>query len=146
MIDLDAKDRNGACHCGAVKFRVHLANGLRTVRRCNCSICRMRGAVVATATVGDLHIVSGADALSHYQFNTNVAHHYFCAKCGIYTHHQRRARPDEFAVNVACLEGVSPFDFTDVPVSDGAGRHPNETTQTPGQFSFAGVLHYKPTP
>ena len=39
----------GACHCGAVKFRVRLSKGLRTARRCNCSFCRMRGAVAVSA-------------------------------------------------------------------------------------------------
>jgi hypothetical protein len=29
-------------------------------------------------------------------------------------------------VNVACLEGVSPFDFTEVPVVDGV-HHPSDT-------------------
>ena len=35
----------GACHCGQVRFRVTLAEGLSTARRCSCSFCRMRGAV-----------------------------------------------------------------------------------------------------
>lgn len=144
IIDLDVKDVNGACHCGAVKFRARLRGGLHGVRRCNCSICRMRGSVMATAMVGDLEIVSGEEALALYQFNTNIAHHYFCSKCGIHTHHQRRARPDEFGVNVACLEGVSPFDFPEVPVNDGANRHPSETKETPGPPKYAGVLRFTP--
>jgi hypothetical protein len=143
-IDLDTREIDGACHCRSVRFHVRLADGFHTVRRCNCSICRIRGAVSVTVNVGDLEILVGEEALTLYQFNTNVARHYFCSKCGSFTHHQRRSRPNEFGVNVACLVGVSPFDFAEVPVSDGAGRHPNETSQTPGQFSYAGVLLYKP--
>ena len=49
--------------------------------------------------------------------------HFFCSKCGIYTHHQRRSNPNQYGVNVACLSGLSPFDFEDVVVYDGA-NHP----------------------
>lgn len=131
----------GACHCGAVKFRVTLADGLNTARRCNCSFCRMRGAVVVTAANGALEVVEGADRLTLYQFNTGVAKHYFCSVCGIYTHHQRRSNPDELGVNVACLEGVSPFDFDRIQVSDGI-RHPSDRTD--GGSDVAGTLFYVP--
>ena len=83
----------GACHCGAVRFTVKLVDDLDKPRRCNCSLCRMRGAVVVSARVGDLTIESGADALQLYRFNTMQAEHYFCSRCGIYTHHKRRSNP-----------------------------------------------------
>jgi hypothetical protein len=87
-----AKVWTGACHCGAVRFTVTLVDGLDKPRRCNCSLCRMRGAVAVSARVGDLKIESGADALQLYQFNTVQAEHYFCSRCGIYTHHRRRSK------------------------------------------------------
>jgi len=108
-----------ACHCKAVRFSVTLPDGLTKVGRCNCSMCRMRGAVVAWAWLDGLEVTQGADKLQCYTFNTGVARHYFCSVCGIYTHHQRRSTPDRYSVNVACLDGVSPFDFADVPVSNG---------------------------
>lgn len=116
----------GACHCGAVRFEVELADGFETVRRCSCSICRMRGAVAVSARLGSLRVMAGADALTSYRFNTRAAEHLFCSVCGIYTHHQRRSNPDEYGVNVACLEGVSPFDFAQVPVFDG-NQHSRDT-------------------
>ncbi|WP_271898657.1 GFA family protein [Candidatus Phyllobacterium onerii] len=125
-MDLDISEINGACHCGSVRFHVRLSNGLHTARRCTCSICRMRGAVAVSAKVGDLDIVAGEDKLSVYQFNTMTAKHYFCSGCGIYTHHRRRSNPNEYGVNVACLEGISPFDFDEVPVSDGI-HHPSDS-------------------
>ena len=51
----EATERNGACHCGTVRFRVRLPDGLKGTR-CNCSFCRMRGAVaigVGTAVFRD---------------------------------------------------------------------------------------------
>ena len=41
----DMVEAEGGCHCGAVRLRLRLSDGLRTARRCDCSFCRMRGAV-----------------------------------------------------------------------------------------------------
>ena len=113
---------NGACHCGGVRFTARLTDGLRSARRCTCSYCRMRGAIAVSADLDGINITQGSELLTIYQFNTNTAKHYFCSRCGIYTHHQRRSNPKQYGVNVACLEGMSPFDFQEVPVYDGT-RH-----------------------
>lgn len=83
----------------------------------------MRGAIAASVTLENLKILQGEDKLILYQFNTMTAKHYLCSICGIYTHHQRRSNPTQFGFNVACLEGVNPFEFKDVPVMDGI-NHP----------------------
>ncbi|MGN8257747.1 GFA family protein [Pseudomonas sp. SMSB3] len=129
-----------ACHCGTVRFSVRLTEGVRSARRCNCSLCRMRGAVAVTARLGDITVTQGEEALTLYQFHTNEAKHYFCAKCGIYTFHQRRSDPDQYGVNVACIEGMSPFDFAEVPVSEGR-VHPKDTED--GKSLTAGWLRYE---
>ena len=140
MIDMDVMDLNGACHCGAVQFSVTLTDGLHTARRCTCSYCRMRGAVAVSADLAGLTIIAGADTLSIYKFGTMTAAHYFCSVCGIYTHHQRRSNPGQYGVNVACLEGLSPFDFEEVPVNDGV-NHPSDRN-SPARV--AGVLRFSP--
>jgi len=132
---------NGSCHCGAVRFTATLTQGFASARRCTCSICRMRGAVAVTSTHENFNITEGEDFLATYRFNTNTAEHHFCTVCGIYTHHKRRSNPDQLGVNVACLEGVSPFDFKEVVVYDGErhpGDNPTHTTYT------AGVLRFEP--
>lgn len=129
---------DGACHCGAVQFTVALPHGLASARRCTCSLCRMRGAIAVTALLDGLRITSGEDKLATYRFNTRTAEHHFCRQCGIYTHHRRRSNPDELGVNVACLEGVSPFDFPTVVVNDGE-RHPSDNG---GRSNIAGILRY----
>lgn len=140
-MDLDIKEINGSCHCGTVRFRARLTNGFHTARRCTCSYCRMRGAVAVSAPVGGIEIVAGADALTAYRFNTGAAQHFFCSRCGIYTHHQRRSNANEYGVNVACLDGISPFDFPEVTVLDGV-NHPNDTGTKVG---IAGVLRFTPS-
>jgi hypothetical protein len=115
----DTRTMNGTCHCGAVSFDVLLPNGLENLSRCNCSMCSRRGAVVASVPLQALSITRGADKLKLYQFNTKIAKHYFCGNCGIYTHHQRRSNPEQFAVNIACLDGVDPFTLGEIPTTDG---------------------------
>ena len=112
-----------SCHCKAVEFEVHLPNGLDNPRRCDCSFCRMRGAIAASATLDGIKILKGVEKLTLYQFNTNTAKHYFCSVCGIYTHHQRRSNPNQYGFNIACLEGVNPYELGEVPVMDGI-NHP----------------------
>lgn len=101
----------------------------------------MRGAVAVTSTPDDFRITQGEDKLAKYSFNTRTAEHHFCRDCGIYTHHRRRSNPNEFGVNVACLEGVSPFDFREVMVFDG-DRHPADTPDH--KSHVAGVLRFEP--
>jgi len=139
--DPNGREIEAACHCGTVRFTVTLPDGLGEVRRCNCSYCRMRGAVVASVLIDGISFHSGQDALTLYRFNTGVAEHYFCSKCGIYTHHRRRSNPNEFSVNVACLEGVSPFDFAEVPVFDGI-THPKDRKPGGNYYEVAGYLRY----
>lgn len=74
---------NGACHCGTVRFRVKLSDGLNTARRCTCSYCRMRGAVAVSADLNGVEVLEGEDALTLYTFNTGAAKHYFCSKCDL---------------------------------------------------------------
>jgi len=112
-----------SCHCGAVQYELTLPNGLDELRRCNCSMCCRRGAVVSSVALDGINIVKGESTLTLYQFNTMTAKHYFCSKCGIYTHHQRRSKPDQYGFNVACLEGVDPFDLGEVQMLDGV-NHP----------------------
>lgn len=136
----EADIRTGQCHCGAVRFEAMLSEGFNTIRRCTCSYCRMRGAVAVSAEMGGLTVLSGAEMLTSYRFNTRSAEHFFCSRCGIYTHHQRRSNRNQYGVNVACLDGVSPFDFLEVPVLDGM-NHPNDTG---GVARRAGTLRFIP--
>lgn len=123
-IPIKAKHK-ATCHCGAVEIELDLPDGLVDIRRCDCSLCRRRGAIVASVPLSGIRIVKGKDVLKIYQFNTQKAKHYFCRNCGIYTHHQRRSNPSQYGFNVACLEGVNPLKIGDVPVYDGV-NHPED--------------------
>ena len=112
-----------SCHCGRVVLELDLPDGIVNPRRCDCSICRRKGAVVASVMLSGIRILQGKSDLMLYQFNTGVARHFFCSNCGIYTHHQRRSFPDQYGYNVGYLEGINPFLIPDVPTNDGV-NHP----------------------
>lgn len=117
------------CHCGAVELELALPNGIENPRRCDCSLCRRKGTVVASVPLSGIRVVRGEEHLRMYQFNTHTARHYFCGNCGIYTHHQRRSNPEQYGFNVGCLEGINPFAITEVPVNDGV-NHPADRAGT----------------
>ena len=79
MVD-DTNVRTGQCHCGAVRFEVTLSDGFNSIRRCTCSYCRMRGAVVAMARMGGIKFLQGEHALTSYRFHTGTAQHFFCSR------------------------------------------------------------------
>ena len=59
---------------------------------------------------------------------------------GIYPFHQRRSSPHEYGINVACIEGMSPFDFEEVPVNEGQ-THPKD--RPGGGSGIAGCVRYE---
>lgn len=81
---------------------------------------------MAYVPLSGLRVVSGAEHLTLYQFNSGVAKHYFCSNCGIYTHHQTRSHPNVYGFNIGCLEGVNPFDLDIIPVSDGINHEADQ--------------------
>jgi hypothetical protein len=120
------KPHKATCHCGAVEFSVLLPMGLNAPCRCDCSLCRRRGTVVVDVDLPNLSVIKGTDALTLYQFNTNTARHYFCKFCGIHTHHQRRSNPNQYSVNVGCLEGINPLQLGPIITFDGV-NHPSDS-------------------
>ena len=74
--------------------------------------------------LNDLKIIKGQDLLKLYQYHTKVAEHYFCSKCGIYTYSNPRSNHDKvYMLNVACIEGVKPFELENIVINDGE-NHP----------------------
>ena len=100
----------GGCHCGRVRFRV--TADLDRVSECNCSMCTKKGIVHWIVEKSQVEVLSGADDLTTYRFNTGVARHTFCRHCGIHPFYVPRSDPDKIDVNVRCLDGVDPASFT----------------------------------
>ena len=113
----ELKAYKGSCHCGAVRFEAQTT--LSPALRCNCSLCRRKGAVMAAVAPEHFKLLSGEESLSLYQSGTRIAKHYFCKLCGIYTFHRPRTNPNIYRVNVGCLEGVDALGL-EVGLNDGA--------------------------
>jgi hypothetical protein len=113
----ELKTYNGSCHCGAVRFEVQTT--LSPALRCNCSLCRRKGAVMAAVAPEHFKLLCGEESLSLYQSNTRIAKHFFCKVCGIYTFHRPRTNPNIYRVNAGCLEGVDALGL-EVGLHDGA--------------------------
>jgi len=137
-IDLSGA-HEGGCHCRAVRYRAEIPPGA-VVRRCNCSICAMKGVLMIDVPLESLEVTKGDDVLALYTFNTHEAKHRFCPKCGIHVFHQTRSDPDKFGLNAATLDRVSPYDFQEVRVFDGI-NHPGDT----GVSRYAGTMRFEPS-
>jgi len=118
------KTYQGSCHCGACRFEVEL--NLDHVRRCNCSICLRRGALIHRVPKSALRMLTPLQDLSIYEWGSGTAKDYFCAKCGILpfriprdlTQAELNAGKQPFhgwAINVRCLEGVC---LSEIPIAE----------------------------
>ena len=111
------------CHCNEVQIELNLTDIFDNLVRCNCSMCKRRGTIMALVDHNSIRIVKGEDKLSLYQFHTNTAKHYFCSVCGIYTHHQTRSNTSKYGINVACIDEINLEELKDVRSIDGK-NHP----------------------
>ena len=111
------------CHCGAIKAEINFPENLKKILRCNCSLCKRKGAVMFLVKNEDFKIVKGIEKLSLYQFHTKVAKHFFCSICGIYTHHNPRSNPAMTGFNLGCIEDLDTFTLKNISIIDGH-NHP----------------------
>jgi len=111
------------CHCKQIEAEINLPNNLEKILKCNCSICKRKGAVMSMVKNEDFKITKGEDKLKLYQFHTNVAKHYFCSNCGIYTHHNPRSNPAMTGFNLGCLDEINIFRLKNIAINDGQ-NHP----------------------
>jgi hypothetical protein len=93
----------GGCHCGRVRFEV-IAPARFDVIDCNCSMCSKSGYLHLIVPRTRFKLLSGADVLTTYQFNTRTAKHLFCSVCGIKAFYVPRSHPDGYSVNSRCLD------------------------------------------
>ena len=119
MGHMDKSRLYGSCHCGKIQFSVPRSLDMTAVRRCDCSLCKRRGAIMLACPSNEMQVEKGIEYLIRYKWNTQVATHHFCSKCGIMTHHQRRTTPDIFGINIGCIDELDYRSFRDVPMNNG---------------------------
>lgn len=109
----------GGCHCGRVRFRIEADLAAISIGECNCSICTKKG-ILHLPVAGDrLTLLSGADALTTYQFGTGIARHTFCRHCGMHPFYTPRSDPENYSVNARCLDDYDPQTMRPTRLFDG---------------------------
>jgi len=99
-----SEKRSGGCHYGRVHFRV--TADLSRVTECNCSIWAKKSFLHLIVAPEQFELITGADTLTTYRFNTGTARHTFCSNCGIHAFYVSRSDPDKIDVNARALYGV----------------------------------------
>jgi hypothetical protein len=94
----------GGCHCGRIAFEVEGPVGV--VEECNCSICTKKGYFHWIVPRDKFRLLTPADSIATYSFNTRVAKHHFCPVCGVAPFYIPRSDPERIDVNVRSLKGI----------------------------------------
>ena len=102
------KTYEGGCHCGRVRFRIEVDLAETSIGECNCSICTKKGILHLPVSRERMRILSGAEELTLYEFNTGTAKHQFCRHCGIHAFYIPRTDPENYSVNARCLDDYDP--------------------------------------
>jgi len=110
----------GSCHCKKVLFQIEADNVYEDLYRCNCSLCKKKSITMKSVHQDSFTLHEGKEYLGLYKWNKNIAEHYFCKVCGVYTHHKRRKYPDQISVNFACLDDLDLAEDINIGLADGA--------------------------
>ena len=122
---------HGSCHCQAVRFTVEAPESVE-VERCNCSICSKSGFLHLIVARSRFQLLSGEEQLQTYTFNTGVAKHTFCRRCGMKPFYTPRSNPDGIDVNINCLDtrpktvNITEFDGRDWELNAHKVAHKSE--------------------
>jgi hypothetical protein len=131
------KIHQGSCHCGAVRFECELDLAAGTTR-CNCGFCAKARFWFAFAKAVEFRLLQGEEALADYQHTPEgmaapFLHFNFCRHCGFRPFTRGGALPQFdgpfYAVNIACLEGLSDAELAELPIHFADGRHGDWATQ-----------------
>ncbi|WP_279426620.1 GFA family protein [Anaeromyxobacter terrae] len=118
---------SASCHCGAIRF-TFTCEEITSGRRCNCSICIRKGAVMSSNYFRPSDVeVEGEERLALYQFGDKNVNHFFCRTCGIFPFstvasvppdYQGPARPGDYRVNLGCVHDLDVLSL-DIQVING---------------------------
>jgi hypothetical protein len=104
------KKHLGSCHCGAVRFEVHLDQD-KGGSRCNCTICTKTAITGAIVKPDAFKLLAGEDSLTTYEWGGKTAQRLFCRHCGIHGFargHLKELGGDYVSINLNALDDIDP--------------------------------------
>ena len=113
----DTMPYEGACHCGALQFRLN-TRPPSALLRCNCSICELEDFLHWIMPLSHFEWISGE--ASTYRFGSGIARHTFCPTCGVKPFYFPRSNPDGVSINARCVPGLN---WRALPVDEFDGQH-----------------------
>ena len=112
-----------SCHCGKVEAEINISNNFEKILRCNCSICKRKGAVMSMVKNEDFKIVKGKDVLSLYQFHSKGSKTLFLFFLWNLHSPPPRSNPAMTGFNIGCIDDINIFAIENINVLDGQ-NHP----------------------
>ena len=125
----DTMPYEGACHCGALQFRL-ITRPPSALLRCNCSICELEDFLHWIMPLSHFEWISGE--ASTYRFGSGVARHTFCPTCGVKPFYFPRSNPDGVSINARCVPGLN---WRAIPVGEFDGQHWEQNAATLSHLS-----------
>lgn len=128
---------HGSCHCGVVRFAVEIDipasprgpwrpdDRYAWTYKCNCTFCTKTRYWKLFVPDRCFRLEEGAQALGDYQFGSETVHHRFCTRCGVapFASAELEVMGGRFhAINVSCLDDVTPEELLTLPVRYEDGR------------------------
>jgi hypothetical protein len=128
------KTYQGGCHCGAVRYAADIDLSQGSIR-CNCGFCQRARFWFAIVKAEDFRLLAGEEALTDYQHTPEgkasaFLHFTFCSRCGFRPFTRGGVLPQLgpfYAVNVACIDGLSPEELAQIPINFLDGKNDNFT-------------------
>ena len=125
----DTMPYEGACHCGALQFRLN-TRPPSALLRCNCSICELEDFLHWIMPLSHFEWISGE--ANTYRFGSGVARHTFCPTCGVKPFYFPRSNPDGVSINARCVPGLN---WRALPVDEFDGQHWEQNAATLSHLS-----------
>ena len=92
----------GSCHCKAVKFEAIGEENIEIII-CSCSICSINNYKHYIVPKENFKLLKGKDSITTYTFNSKLARHMFCKRCGIKSFYVPRSHQDCISINLNCI-------------------------------------------